>query len=74
MRRNLSARLARLEARKAQQQASRSLVVWIGEPEPPDLRPEDRVIYLPRKARTAAEWVQACQVRNLREAEEGEPR
>ena len=67
MRRNLAARLARLEARTTQQQTSRGIVLWIGEPVPADLRAEDRVIYLPRKARTAEEWVQACHGCRLRE-------
>ena len=74
----LSARVARLEARGAQDQEPRSIVVWLG----PDGTPEDlpdhltgpvQVIYLPRKSASPEAWVQECALRRQQRPEEAPP-
>ena len=74
----LSARVARLEARGAQDQEPRSIVVWLG----PDGIPEDlpdhltgpvRMIYLPRKSASPEAWMHECALRRQQRPEEAPP-
>jgi hypothetical protein len=64
----LSARVARLEARSAQDQEPRSIVVWLGADGVPEDLPDNltgpvRVIYLPRKSASPEAWVRECALR-----------
>jgi len=60
----LSTRLARLESRARdttdQSQLPRTFVIWIGDPVPEDLRDQDWVLYLPRKAESEDAWMRLC--------------
>jgi hypothetical protein len=60
----LSSRLARLEARAAQDKQSRSIVLRIGDPVQEDLNGNVRVIYLPRKSVSAEAWMCECTMRS----------
>jgi hypothetical protein len=74
----LSARVARLEARGAQDQEPRSIVVWLGpdgQPEPPleEVDRETPVIFLPRKSPSPEQWVRDCAMRRQQQSEEESP-
>jgi hypothetical protein len=78
MRQRLSARVARLEARGAQDQEPRSIVVWLradGVPEelPDNLTGPVQVIYLPRKSASPEAWMQECVLRRQQRPEEEPP-
>jgi hypothetical protein len=71
----LAARVARLEARGAQDQEPRSIVVWLGPdglPETP-LEKVDRetpLLFLPRKSPSPEQWVRDCALRRQQLPEE----
>jgi hypothetical protein len=74
----LSARVARLEARGAQDQEPQSIVVWLGADGTPEDFPDNltgsvQVIYLPRKSASPEAWVQECALRRQQRPEEEPP-
>ena len=74
----LSTQLSRLEARVAQDQEPRSIVVWLGADGVPEDLPDNltgpvRVIYLPRKSASPEAWVQECALRRQQLPEEEPP-
>ena len=74
----LSARVARLEARGAQDQEPRSIVVWLGadgipEDPPDNLTGPVQVIYLPRKSASPEAWMHECALRRQQLPEEAPP-
>jgi hypothetical protein len=68
MKAGLMARIAKLELQRQTTEASRSRVVWLGldgKPEPGafDQVSEGPIVCLPRKAKTAEEWVERVRSR-----------
>ena len=61
--RNITGRLKRLEAHVEPEDQGRNLVLWIGDPLPPDLTGRDRLIFVPHKCHSAEEWQRQCRER-----------
>jgi hypothetical protein len=73
----LSTRLARLESRTRdstdRSQLPRMFVIWIGDPVPEDLRDQDLVIYLSRKAESEDAWMRQCEAIRRQQLPEEDP-